>query len=105
MYFRTQAVSLESSRRVLIVGAGSLGQRVRDQMVGADVSLRLTFIGFVDYPFDGQVDSPATLGVPEEIRNVVHTYEISDIVIALPHSAYHQMRGIFRRFAGFPLQV
>ncbi len=105
MYFRTQAVSLESSRRVLIVGAGSLGQRVRDQMVGADVSLRLTFIGFVDYPFDGQVDSPATLGVPEEIRNVVHTYEISDIVIALPHSAYHQMGEIVRRLEDLPVQV
>jgi FlaA1/EpsC-like NDP-sugar epimerase len=46
-YFRTQVIFSEQSRRILIVGAGPLGEKVRDQMLRAEVP-NLKFSGFVD---------------------------------------------------------
>ncbi len=105
LYFRSQILSTESTRRVLVVGAGTLGQKVRDQMTAAASSSDFAFIGFVDHSFDSNSDLPATLGTPDQICDVVLDLSISDIVIALPHSEYHQMGEIVHNLEKLPVQV
>jgi exopolysaccharide biosynthesis polyprenyl glycosylphosphotransferase len=45
------------------------------------------------------------LGNADEIRDVIKRHEITDVVIALPHSAYHQMGDIVQKMEDMPVQV
>lgn len=102
-YFRLQKSSPENARRVLIVGGGPLGQKVSAQISDA-IAENLTLVGFVDDNEDlgGNV---SLLGGRSSIRTVVAQYSVSDVVIALPHSAYHQMGQIVQNLEDLPVRV
>jgi exopolysaccharide biosynthesis polyprenyl glycosylphosphotransferase len=104
MYFRTQVSPLRA-RRVLVVGSGALGQKVKTQMLDSN-AVGLSFIGFVED--DGNTSyshAEPLLGNAFEIRTVIGQNDITDVVIALPHSAYHQMGDIVQRLEDLPVQV
>ncbi|HAV76442.1 MAG TPA: sugar transferase [Anaerolineae bacterium] len=98
--FRRQKPSAERTRRILVVGAGTLGEKIKTQLVESNLP-ELLFIGFVD---DISGSSPL-LGTPDEIRNVLKQHGVTDVVIALPHSAYHQMGNIVQKMEDIPVQV
>jgi len=100
IYFRTQKASPDRLRHVLVVGAGTLGQKVKTQLLESDVP-NLTFAGFVD----DISQSAALLGSPDEIRGILKKHNITDVVIALPHSAYNQMGDIVQKMEDIPVQV
>lgn len=103
-YFRTQKSSPDRARRVLVVGAGTLGQKVKAQMLETALP-NLTLAGFVDDDLESLKEAPALLGRADEIRDVLQRHAITDVVIALPHSAYHQMGNIVQRLDDLPVQV
>lgn len=92
LYFRSRRESLPVSRRLLIVGSGPLGQnvgkRIRDSL-GENFSL----IGYID---DENTigNQTQTLGRLGELKTILRRYDVTDVVIALPYSAYHQMTEI-----------
>jgi exopolysaccharide biosynthesis polyprenyl glycosylphosphotransferase len=104
-YFRTQGLSPLALRRVLIVGAGPLGQKVRDQISSAETSHHLEFAGFVDDDLVAEAAGDGLLGDPAQIRKLVAEHSISDVLIALPHSKYSQLGEIIRRVDDLPVQV
>lgn len=104
VYFRTQKTSPDRARRVLVVGAGTLGQKVKAQLLESELP-NLTFAGFVDDNSAFLVDAPALLGNASEIRDVLKQHDVTDVVIALPHSAYHQMGDIVQKMEDMPVQV
>jgi exopolysaccharide biosynthesis polyprenyl glycosylphosphotransferase len=65
----------------------------------------LKFLGFVDDHQEKLVDSLNLLGGAEDIRSVIHSYEITDVIIALPYSEYHQMADIVRKMEDLSVQV
>ena len=88
-YFRLQAAVPASIRHVLVVGCGTLGEKVRAQLQDPQI-IDVHFVGFIDdLPVD-QVN-PNLLGGTNQIRDVTLRESISDVIIALPHSAYHMM--------------
>lgn len=104
IYFRAQKNLPNRVRRVLIVGAGPLGKRVQEQMDVADIpSLKL--VGFVDDDLNSIASPPVLLGTSSSIRDTIYRQEITDVVIALPYSAYHQMGDIVQRLDDLPVQV
>ncbi len=92
LYFRTRRESSPVNRRVLIVGSGPLGQSVGKQIHG---SLRdnTVLVGYVDdaNTFGNQ---ERVWGPLAELKTVLSRHDITDVVIALPYSAYHQMTEI-----------
>jgi exopolysaccharide biosynthesis polyprenyl glycosylphosphotransferase len=104
IYFRTQKISPDRNRRVLVVGAGSLGKKVEQQFLETDMA-NLTLVGFVDNNPQLLKDTPLMLGVPKSIRDILTEHNISDVVIALPHSEYHQMGDIVQLLDDLPVQV
>jgi exopolysaccharide biosynthesis polyprenyl glycosylphosphotransferase len=104
IYFRTQKKSPSRARQVLVVGAGALGQKVKVQLLESSTP-NLTFAGFVDNDFDLPEDSVPLLGNSSEIRSVIKEHGITDVVIALPHSQYHQMGDIVQRMEDIAVQV
>jgi exopolysaccharide biosynthesis polyprenyl glycosylphosphotransferase len=104
VYFRTQKTSPDRARHVLVVGAGTLGQKVKTQLLTSEIS-NLTFVGFVDDNSLTTIDDVTILGNPSEIRDILNKYEITDVIIALPHSAYQQMGDIVQKMEDMPVQV
>jgi exopolysaccharide biosynthesis polyprenyl glycosylphosphotransferase len=104
IYFRAQKTSPDRARHVLVVGAGTLGQKVKDQLLESELP-DLTFAGFVDDNLGSLTTAVPLLGNADEIRDVLAQYEITDVVIALPHSEYHQMGDIVQKMEDIPVQV
>jgi hypothetical protein len=88
---------------LLVVGNGPLGQAVAKQM-NASISENLLLVGFIDdgYHSDTSVDS---LGNLQNLKDLIETHQITDIVIALPYSAYHKMAEIITCLDELPVGV
>ncbi len=104
VYFRTQITSVRSARHILVIGAGALGQRVKIQLVKSELP-DFVFAGFIDDNSSSLADAGTLLGRSDEIRTVLKQHEITDVVIALPHSAYYQMGDIVQKMEDLPVQV
>jgi exopolysaccharide biosynthesis polyprenyl glycosylphosphotransferase len=104
IYFRAQKTSPDRTRHVLVVGAGTLGQKVKTQLLESELP-NLTFAGFIDDDSELLPNAATLLGTAEEIRDVLKHHEITDVVIALPHSEYHQMGDIVQKMEDIPVQV
>ena len=61
IYFRTQKTSPNRARHVLVVGAGTLGQKVKAQLLESELP-NLTFAGFVDDHSESLTDAALLLG-------------------------------------------
>lgn len=91
----------QSARRFIVIGAGSLGQKVRDQIT-RNAFENLRFIGFVDEDLPG---APPVLGASDEVAAIVRARGITDVVIALPHSDYPRMGRIVSLLEDAPVRV
>src|SRR6266498_1737458 len=103
LYFRTRHQASAISRRLLVVGTGPLGQSVGRQIQDSP-SENLTLIGFVDDGY-GNPDNISPLGKLEDLKTLVGTYRITDVVIALPYSVYHNMADVVACLDDLPVGV
>lgn len=104
-YFHWRKEQAEvGNRRVLVVGAGSLGQRVREQM-NRQALENLQVIGFLDDSKYEMVEGVNLLGKNEDVAQVVRSLGVTDVVIALPHSAYQHLTTIVRLLADAPVHI
>jgi exopolysaccharide biosynthesis polyprenyl glycosylphosphotransferase len=103
IYFRTRRESPAFFRRLLVVGMGPLGQDVGKQIQNAS-SENLALIGFIDDGYGGQ-DKTQSLGKFENLKNLIAKHQITDVVIALPYSAYHKMSEIILCIEDLPVGV
>lgn len=103
VYFRTRRETARVPRRLLVVGSGPLGQAVARQLE-SPLPENLRLVGFVD---DGYQDSTSStsLGSLQDLKELTGKYEITDVVIALPHSAYHKMGEIVACLGDLPVGV
>jgi exopolysaccharide biosynthesis polyprenyl glycosylphosphotransferase len=104
IYFRSQIVSSTRTRNVLVVGAGTLGQKIKIQLLESNMP-NLGFAGFIDDNSDSLLDAAPLLGNSRDIRILLEQHRITDVVIALPHSEYYQMGDIVQKMEDMPIQV
>ncbi len=105
LYFRLRNGQIEeTTRRVLIVGAGPLGQRVGEEISHQGIEI-LRMVGYLDdhEPGDGVEDM--LLGGFEDAVRVVQDHRITDVVIALPYSSYPNMAEIVMALEEQPVRV
>lgn len=102
-YLRRRRESSRRSRRLLVVGCGPLGQAVARQ-IESTRSENLRFAGFVD---DGYQDNASivSLGGVRALKELIAQHAITDVVIALPHSAYHSLGEIISSLGDLPVGV
>jgi exopolysaccharide biosynthesis polyprenyl glycosylphosphotransferase len=95
----------DAPRRILIVGSGPLGIRVKEQIENAGIA-NMTCVGFVD-----DADTPTVLAPPGllgglgDIHTLIADSAISDVVIALPHSVYQRMSEVVTLTTDLPVKV
>jgi exopolysaccharide biosynthesis polyprenyl glycosylphosphotransferase len=104
LYFRLRRDWPDTSRRLLVVGAGPLGQKVRDQILASQID-KLQLLGFIDDGVNLEGPLPNLLGGFQQIHDLVNTLNITDVVIALPHSAYDHMADIVSRLEDAPVRL
>lgn len=92
IYFRRRRETSPVARRLIVVGTGPLGQGVSNQIQHSQRE-NLSLIGFVE---DGNYkgSNPSTLGSLADLKKIIAFHGVTDVVIALPYSAYHQMTDI-----------
>lgn len=88
-------------RRVLILGAGSLGKRVAAQ-IESDPLYGLEVVGFLD---DHLPVQERVLGSISQVAAVVHRYRVDDVVIALPTGAYGRINALVAGLHELPVKV
>jgi len=93
-----------SRRRVLIVGAGELGQQAA-RMIREYIWSDLQFVGFLDDESDGSEADAPILGSLNKIRSVVEKNGVEEVIIALPYHAYERLYQITKDLLTLPVQV
>jgi exopolysaccharide biosynthesis polyprenyl glycosylphosphotransferase len=93
-----------SRRRVLIVGAGELGQHAA-QMIREYVWSNLHLAGFIDDAHVGSLAGVPIIGSLDETRRIVEKKDIEEVIIALPHHAYERLNQIIDDLLTLPVQV
>ncbi len=94
-------------KRILVIGAGSSGQRVA-QKIQSQVWTGLHLEGFVDDDDDKQgktIEGAPVLGKLTEIIPLVHKHSIDHVVFALPLSAHQALKEAVRMLYESPVRV
>ena len=101
-YFRARPQAGTVYRRLLVVGSGPLGQDV-GRHIRTSGRENLSLAGFVD---DGNPGDRANyLGALDELKTVITRQQVTDVVIALPYSAYARMSEIVACLDDLPVGV
>jgi exopolysaccharide biosynthesis polyprenyl glycosylphosphotransferase len=87
-------------RRVLIVGAGELGQKAYQQ-VQLHSQFGLTFCGFLD----DESSDVNVVGYLDDARNVIAEKTIDDVVVAMPGRAYQRVNQLIAEMHDLPVRV
>lgn len=93
-----------TERRVLIVGAGKVGQRV-GQMIQSHDWTGLKLIGYLDDDPHKREQQYQVLGQVQDVRRMVQQHQIDDVVIALPQRAYGQINRLVLALHNLPVNV
>ncbi|HSJ89482.1 MAG TPA: sugar transferase [Anaerolineales bacterium] len=103
VYFRTRRELAPGTRRLLVVGTGRLAQDV-EQQIRRSRWESLSLVGFVESEA-APVTRNNSLGRLPELKALVSTHQVTDVVIAVPYSAYHQMGEIVTYLEDLPVGV
>ena len=92
------------SRRVLIIGAGKVGEELADR-IGQHKNLGLVLVGFLDDDAVKRAVTPKILGTLEQVRQVINQQSVDDVVLALPSHAYQRVITLIAELHDMPLNV
>ena len=79
--------------RMVIVGAGEIGRRLA-RFVDENTGGRVNLAGYVDDFVEESTDRLPILGKVDDLKHLVQTQQIDDVVIALPLDAYRRVQEI-----------
>jgi exopolysaccharide biosynthesis polyprenyl glycosylphosphotransferase len=104
-YFRWRKEWLEEgARRVLVVGTGQLGQEVCDHVSRHAVE-NLRVVGYLVDDERAAIKGVEILGKADDIEQIVHQHSVTDVVLALPHSAYQNLARIVSSLESTPVRI
>ena len=89
-------------RKVLILGAGSAGKRIGEQ-IERESMYGLSVVGYLDD--DASKHIGTVLGDLNLARNMVRNQQIDDVVVALPMSAHQRLTQIIAELHDLPVRV
>lgn len=93
-----------NQRRLLIVGAGTLGDQLCKQIL-KNPSYGLRFIGFLSDENEAPVVRNQVIGNLDDIKQVVNKKEITDVIIALPQEAQGSLNKLVAELHTLPVKV
>lgn len=91
-------------RRVLILGAGTVGRRLEAQIVSRPY-FGLKLVGFLDDSAEKRSTHADILGSLNIARTVIQQQQVDDVVLALPRSAEARLNQIVSELHDLPVRV
>ncbi len=89
--YQTGLLENHQTRKVLIIGAGFIGQELEKQIIAVPNS-GLKIIGFLDDDPEKARENQKIIGVLENARTIVKQQAVDDVVFALPMRAYEKVQ-------------
>ncbi len=102
LYIRHQIKKGRVSR-VLILGAGPVGQEIQEQLQHAAFPVHL--VGFLDDDLQKQSQYQDILGTLDEVRKIVQEQAVDHVILALPSCAYQRIEQVVRALMDLPVQI
>ena len=93
-----------ASRRVLIAGAGEVGQRVA-KMVREYARTGLELVGYLDDDPVKRENGLPVLGTLDEARQVIQSHGVDEVVIALPRRAHERLNQLVVTLHDLPVHA
>jgi exopolysaccharide biosynthesis polyprenyl glycosylphosphotransferase len=90
-------------RRVLIIGAGDLGQEVSQQFTKYQFGLKL--VGFLDDDHQIPPEDLKTLGAINRARELVISKKIDDVILTLPRKDHQRVNQLVAELHDLPIKV
>lgn len=101
--FRLQAKGITEKRRVLILGAGSIGKSIAQQLQAYEEN-GLTLVGFLDDDPLKQTD-PQVLGPIDRAVEIIKQEHITVVILALPSRVWSRISALVAQLHALPLRV
>lgn len=102
--FRLHWLGPAQARRILILGAGSVGRRLAEQIERqADFGMKL--VGYLDDDLAKVRERAEVLGPLDQAREVIERLEVEDVVMALPLSAHRRLNQVVSELHDLPVRV
>jgi exopolysaccharide biosynthesis polyprenyl glycosylphosphotransferase len=95
---------LPSARRILVAGRGIVGEEVLGE-VQEHRRLGIELVGFLDDDAKKAELHTDVLGPLDEMRSVVATHGVTDVVLALPRRAYERVNQLVVELHDLPVNV
>lgn len=93
-----------SEKRVLIIGAGQVGQRV-GHMIAEYSWTGLKLIGYLDDDPEKRANDINVVGEIDDVRSIVTVNSVDDVVVALPQRAYGRVNTLVYQLHDLPVTV
>ncbi len=91
-------------QRVLVVGAGAVGNNIRER-IAKKVDTSVTFIGFLDDSPEKHKTNPEIIGKIDQVKAIVTKEKITYVIIALPQSLYEKIDFVIQELEKLPVRV
>jgi exopolysaccharide biosynthesis polyprenyl glycosylphosphotransferase len=102
--FRWSSLSSMQERRVLILGAGTIGRRLQEQII-QQTQFGLRVEGFLDDDPAKKAAHADVLESLECVRELVNKLKIDDVIVALPLSAHARLNQVVSELHDLPVRV
>jgi exopolysaccharide biosynthesis polyprenyl glycosylphosphotransferase len=103
MIFRWRGIHIKA-RRVLILGAGSIGRKVGDQICRKP-QFGLTLVGYLDDDIAILSNQMELLGPLDATRKLVLVNQIDDVIISLPMGEHQRTTQIVCELQDLPIRI
>ena len=103
LLFRYQKLPPTEEKRILIVGSGPMGQKVLAH-INETTPQNTAFVGFVDDSKDIH-SAFSLLGGTGDLKDIIYKKNATDVIIALPYSAYSQLSLIVQQMEELPVKI
>ncbi len=104
-YLFPDKLALRQRKNLLVVGANDLGKRVAQVVKQQAQENRLHLIGYLDDQLIASPNGLPMLGTLDDVREVITTRQIDDVVIALPLQSYDLANKVVRDVVDMPVDV
>jgi len=94
----------EKQRRVLIVGAGSLGEELLSK-VSENPHSGINILGFLDDNPNLRTNHLDVLGSINKAESIIQEHQVDDVIIALPQRAYRIINQLVSELHRLPVKV
>lgn len=101
--YRTRLFRGTQVRRVLVVGAGTIGGRVADN-INDYASLGLQLVGYLDDDPHKRRDPRVLGGLPQALK-VIEKHKVDDVVLTLPSMAFSKINNLISELHSAPVRV